>query len=83
MQLVGFVRVSLAPGESKQVTFTLQAAQLGYYNEAMDFVVEPGPAELSLGTSSADLCGTVSFRLTGAPVDLMGRRSYQCAVTVE
>ena len=83
MQLVGFVRVSLAPGESKQVTFTLQAAQLGYYNEAMDFVVEPGPAELSLGTSSADLCGTASFRLTGAPVDLMGRRSYQCAVTVE
>ena len=83
MQLVGFVRVSLAPGESKRVTFTLQAAQLGYYNEAMDFVVEPGPAELSLGTSSADLCGTASFRLTGAPVDLMGRRSYQCAVTVE
>ena len=83
MQLVGFVRVSLAPGESKQVTFTLQAAQLGYYNEAMDFVVEPGPAELSLGTSSADLCGTASFRLTGAPVDLMGRRSYQCAITVE
>ena len=80
---MGFVRVSLAPGESKQVTFTLQAAQLGYYNEAMDFVVEPGPAELSLGTSSADLCGTASFRLTGAPVDLMGRRSYQCAVTVE
>ena len=82
MQLVGFVRVSLAPGESKEVTFTLQAAQLGYYNEAMDFVVEPGPAELSLGVSSAELCGTIPFRITGAAVPLLGRRSYECAVTV-
>lgn len=83
MQLVGFVRVSLAPGESKQVAFTLQAAQLGYYNEEMAFVVEPGPAELSLGTSSADLCGTAAFQITGAPVDLLGRRSYACEVSVQ
>mgnify|MGYP001624499100 FL=1 len=83
MQLVGFVRVSLAPGESKQVAFTLQAAQLGYYNEEMAFVVEPGPAELSLGTSSADLCGTRAFQITGAPVDLLGRRSYACEVSVQ
>lgn len=83
MQLVGFVRVSLAPGESKQVAFTLQAAQLGYYNEEMAFVVEPGPAELSLGTSSADLCGTRAFQITGAPVGLLGRRSYACEVSVQ
>ena len=83
MQLVGFVRVSLAPGESKQVAFILQAAQLGYYNEEMAFVVEPGPAELSLGTSSADLCGTRAFQITGAPVDLLGRRSYACEVSVQ
>ena len=49
MQLVGFVRVSLAPGESKQVAFTLQAAQLGYYNEEMAFVVEPGPRRTEPG----------------------------------
>lgn len=81
-QLVGFVRVTLAPGESRTVEFDLKAAELGYYNEDMAFVVEPGPAELSLGTSSADLCDTRSIRLTGAPVDLMGRRSYTCAVSV-
>ena len=81
-QLVGFARVTLAPGESKTVTFHLQAAQLGYYNEDMAFVVEPGPAELSLGTSSADLCDTRTIRLTGHPVDLMGHRSYTCDVGV-
>ena len=83
MQLVGFARVHLAPGESKRVTFALQAAQLGYYNEEMAFVVEPGPAELSLGVSCDDLCATASLRLTGDPVDLMGRRSYECKVRVE
>ena len=81
-QLVGFVRVTLAPGESKTAEFTLKAAQLGYYNEDMDFVVEPGPAELSLGTSSADICDTRAIRLTGSPVGLMGHRSYTCAVSV-
>ena len=81
-QLVGFARVTLAPGKSKTVEFDLKAAQLGYYNEDMDFVVEPGPAELSLGTSSEDLCDTHTIRLAGDPVDLMGRRSYTCAVSV-
>lgn len=81
-QLVGFCRVSLAPGESKTVEFDLKAAQLGYYNEDMAFVVEPGPAELSLGTSSADICDTHTIQLTGSPVDLMGHRSYTCAVSV-
>ena len=62
--------------------FDLKAAQLGYYNEDMAFVVEPGPAELSIGTSSADLCDTRAIRLTGETVDLMGRRSYACTVSV-
>ena len=48
----------------------------------MAFVVEPGPAELSIGTSSADLCDTRAIRLTGETVDLMGHRSYACTVSV-
>ena len=83
MQLAGFARVNLAPGESKQVTFTLKAAALGYYNEDMNFVVEPGPAELSIGVSSDELCASRSFEITGAPVDLMGKRSYGCDVQID
>ena len=82
MQLVGFVRVNLAPCESKQVTFTLKAAALGYYNEDMHFVVEPGPAELSIGVSCDNLCGSQSFEIVGTPVDLMGKRAYGCDVQI-
>lgn len=82
-QLVGFARVSLQPGESRRLTFTLQAAQLGYYNEDMVFGVEPGEAVLFLGTSSEDIQDSKSISLTGASVDLMGRRSYTCQVEMK
>jgi len=57
-ELRGFQRVSLAPGESKTVTFTLDARQLAYYGES-GFVVEPGTVQVLIGSSSADI------RLTG------------------
>ena len=77
-QLSGFLRVSLKPGEEKQVVYHLDLAQLGYYNECMDFVVEPGTMHLMIGTSSANLPLNSSVALTGKPVDVMGRRSYVC-----
>ena len=78
MQLVAFRRVHLKAGESKRVVFRLEAAELGYYNEEMVFGVEPGPAELKLGVSSADIVDTQAITLTGRPVNLMGRRVYTC-----
>ena len=80
MQLVAFKRVHLKAGESKNIVFHLEAAGLGYYNEDMVFGVEPGPAELKLGVSSADIVDEQAIRLTGSAVDLMGRRSYTCSV---
>ncbi len=78
MQLVAFRRVHLKAGESKKIVFHLEAAGLGYYNEDMVFGVEPGPAELKLGVSAMDIADERAIRLTGRPVDLMGRRSYTC-----
>ncbi len=40
--LRGFERVTLMPGEKKTVTFTLTPADLSLWNEAMQFVEEPG-----------------------------------------
>lgn len=54
-QLSGFKRVHLKPGETKQLMFHLDTAQLGYYNEEMEFVVEPGQLDIMVGTSSEDL----------------------------
>ena len=51
-KLEGFQRVSLAPGGSQTVTFTLGPQNLGFYNDNGQFVEEPGPFDLWVGDSS-------------------------------
>ncbi len=51
-KLEGFQRVTLAPGQTKTVTFTLGRQNFGFYNEQGQFVVEPGPFDLWVGDSS-------------------------------
>jgi len=53
--LRGFERVSLKPGETKTVTFTLGFADLGLWNRSMQFVVEPGMFRVMVGSSSEDI----------------------------
>ena len=48
-RLEGFQRVTLAPGQSKTVTFTLGPANLGFYNNQGQFGVEPGTVDVYLG----------------------------------
>jgi beta-glucosidase len=55
-ELRGFQRVSLKPGETKTVTFTLAAEKLAYYDVGSHgFVVEPGTFDVMVGSSSADI----------------------------
>lgn len=82
-QLAGFVRVSLQAGEEKQVEFTLDTAQLGFYNEDMEFVVEPGRLELMIGTSSAEIAWRTEILLTGEAKSVMGKRIYTCGTKVK
>ena len=82
MELRGFKRVTLAPGEEKIVKFHLNTAQMGYYNENMDFVVEPGDLTVKVGVSSRDLPLQRKIELVGKTVDVMGRRAYICPVEV-
>ncbi|HEX7957092.1 MAG TPA: beta-glucosidase BglX, partial [Pyrinomonadaceae bacterium] len=53
-ELRGFRRVTLQPGERRTVSFRLGSAELGFYNTAMRFVVEPGRFKVFAGRSSAD-----------------------------
>jgi beta-glucosidase len=55
LELKGFVRVPLAAGESRVVTFTTPVGQLGFYDQRLDYVVEPGEIEVFVGTDSANL----------------------------
>ena len=51
-KLEGFQRVTLAPGQTRTVTFTLDRSNLGFYNGQGQFVVERGPFDLWVGDSS-------------------------------
>jgi beta-glucosidase len=55
MNLCGFERVSLQPGETKSVTFKLPASALELINRKWQRVVEPGAFKVMVGSSSADL----------------------------
>ncbi len=83
MQLEGFKRVTLAPGEEKKLTFHLSMAQLGYYNEFMDFVVEPGDMKVMIGNCCDNIALQADVKIVGDAVDVMGRRAYVCPVDVE
>jgi beta-glucosidase len=55
MELKGFERVALAPGEQRTVTFTLGPKDLRFLNEQMKWVVEPGAFRIMIGASSKDI----------------------------
>jgi len=52
MELKDFKRVSLKPGESKTVEFTITPDKLSFLNLNMESVVEPGSFDIMVGTSS-------------------------------
>jgi beta-glucosidase len=54
-ELKGFKRVTLAPGESKTVQFTLDREAFALWNQEMKRVVEPGAFEIMVGPNSVDL----------------------------
>ena len=55
LELKGFERVTLKPGETRTVTFVIAPSQLAFWNREMEEVNEPGPVKLSAGNSSANL----------------------------
>jgi beta-glucosidase len=54
-ELKAFRRITLQPGESRTVEFSISANELAFLNEKMERVVEPGMFEVMMGGSSTDL----------------------------
>jgi beta-glucosidase len=64
-KLMDFKRLTLDPGETQLVEFTLPASHLGYYNELGKYVVEPGKFNVWVAKDSSDSTLADSFELTG------------------
>jgi beta-glucosidase len=82
-QLVGFARVDLEPGASKTVTFTVPISLLAYTGINGELVMEPGPVEVSAGSSSSDIRSSATFTVTGQTRAISGEeRAFLSAATV-
>ncbi len=53
-ELKGFEKISLNPGESKTVKFTITPELLKFYNSDLKFDNEPGDFEIMIGSNSRD-----------------------------
>ena len=63
-ELKGLEKVSLAPGETKTVSFTIAPRDLQFFDEAThQWKSEPGKFKLYIGASSADIRGVVDYEL--------------------
>ncbi len=63
-ELKAFQKVYLQPGESRNVTLTLNQRSLSYYDDRLqDWVAEPGDFEARIGVSADRIVSKVPFRL--------------------
>ena len=61
-ELKGFEKVSLAPGETKTVSYTISPRDLQFYDEAThQWKSEPGKFKIYVGASELDIRGTVEY----------------------
>ena len=76
IQLKGFARVELEPGESRRVEFVLSPEQLAYYTDKGFYMIEPGRYEFMVGASSEDIRQRGLLTLTGQAVKADLRTHY-------
>jgi len=82
-ELRGFRRLHLEAGECRTVAFRLSTEQLAYIDAEFVRVVEPGTIRILVGRSSADLPLSAELVLVGPTVELVDRRDYVTATSVE
>ena len=78
IQLQGFTRVSLKPGESKTVKATLYIEQFGFYSHEGErrWNILPGAYIVKVGASSTDIRLQETVTLNGEPFSMSLREHY-------
>ena len=84
LQLQGFARVPLQPGQTKVVKVKLYTEQLGYYSHQgqRQWNIQPGKYIVKIGASSADIKLQETITLTGDPVVKPLRDHYLSTVDI-
>ncbi len=85
IQLQGFARVSLDPGQTKTVKVKLYTEQFGYYTNdgVRQWNIAPGTFEIKVGASSTDIRLSDRITLTGNHVVKPLRDNYLSEVSVK
>ena len=78
IQLQGFARIALQPGESKTVRVKLYVEQFGYYSHEgqRQWNIRPGSFLVKIGSSSADIRLQQAVTLKGEPIKKTLRAYY-------
>lgn len=76
LQLVGFIRLGLKPGESATITARIPVSLLGYVGLSGDLIVEPGRVTVHAAASSSDLRTSADVELVGQTTTLDDSRAF-------
>ncbi len=83
LELKSFVRLELAAGESKTVTFRVPVGQLGFHDRSLAYAVEPGIFDLFVGTSSDDLLPAGSATVLAEPAGAPPEKAFDGVVSID
>jgi len=75
-ELKGFARVNLEAGATQRVTITLHAQQLAFYDEQMQYVLNPGEVEVMIGASADDIRLTGTFSISGTAPQVVTQKIF-------
>ena len=65
IQLLGFQKIEIAPGESKTVEYNVHSDRLAYHGAAVTRIIDAGRIDIHCGQSSTDIKATAQLQITG------------------
>lgn len=68
VELAGFARVALLPGEKKQVILTVSPSQMAFLDKDMKWRIEKGKIEVFIGASSDDIREKAEFMIEDSEI---------------
>ena len=83
MELRGFARISLTPGQTKHVTFTVDPAQAAIWKQGSEWGVEAGRLDFMVGASSSDIRDRVSVNISGSATTFAPAAALETKVDIQ